>query len=623
MLTGDCAVFLGDGHAVKLGDFGLSKIMDANGFAFTYVGTPFYMSPEINANERYTLFADIWALGCIIYELCSREPPFNARNHLELAQKIRIGKVAPLPQQYSRELREVVSLCLQVNPNSRPDTAYLLNLPRVKLARKQQENRMVLQREIDAKNRALKDLEAVKQQIAQILADKEAEKQALHDQMDQKLRLEWETRATLKINEIKEDLCKQFEQRVTEEVEKRLASLPSSQTNSLSSADIESSLPPRSSTPTEENYAGHSFDTAGTSEEDDLPSGTDLTSLSIEDSPTVQRQRPLSSRKSARTPFTRARTIANDAAMAPSPMDIHMADPSPMSIASLSLSPRRTAVQEGSKLRQAPLSGGNIFAKAAMREPAVALFPPHEEADEEDDDDDDDDGEGDDGGADSRSPIQSRFSQDPFKVLEQPGLGGLRARPGLSRAKTSVPMGHARLHSTPSFAVPAPAAAAAAAVGHRKTPSAADQRRPSSPAARPGIPRALAVSPRRNAPAAPSQPSPTALRVRTAAAKTAKPTGAGAGAGKEDMVRAAHRNNMQGASAAAAAAGLQGKTLPELARSQEKASAGDNKPGANAFGAIRKENVPPLPPARWDPNEVDDMPSPFLKRNSRPVSALR
>ncbi|KAJ9631971.1 G2-specific serine/threonine protein kinase [Taxawa tesnikishii (nom. ined.)] len=470
---------------------------------------------------------------------------------------------------------------------------------------------MVLQREIDAKNRALKDLEAVKQQIAQILADKEAEKQALHDQMDQKLRLEWETRATLKINEIKEDLCKQFEQRVTEEVEKRLASLPSSQTNSLSSADIESSLPPRSSTPTEENYAGHSFDTAGTSEEDDLPSGTDLTSL----------YRRLSDRTAAETPLIPQ--IRPHALHTRPPMDIHMADPSPMSIASLSLSPRRTAVQEGSKLRQAPLSGGNIFAKAAMREPAVALFPPHEEADEEDDDDDDDDGEGDDGGADSRSPIQSRFSQDPFKVLEQPGLGGLRARPGLSRAKTSVPMGHARLHSTPSFAVPAPAAAAAAAVGHRKTPSAADQRRPSSPAARPGIPRALAVSPRRNAPAAPSQPSPTALRVRTAAAKTAKPTGAGAGAGKEDMVRAAHRNNMQGASAAAAAAGLQGKTLPELARSQEKASAGDNKPGANAFGAIRKENVPPLPPARWDPNEVDDMPSPFLKRNSRPVSALR
>ncbi|KAG9681299.1 kinase-like protein, partial [Aureobasidium melanogenum] len=49
-------VFLGEGNAVKLGDFGLSKIILSHDFASTYVGTPFYMSPEICAAERYSLY---------------------------------------------------------------------------------------------------------------------------------------------------------------------------------------------------------------------------------------------------------------------------------------------------------------------------------------------------------------------------------------------------------------------------------------------------------------------------------------------------------------------------------------------------------------------------------------
>src|SRR5438552_18476365 len=94
-------VFLGADNSVKLGDFGLSKIMQSHDFASTYVGTPFYMSPEICAAERYTLKSDIWSLGCIIYELCSREPPFNAKSHFQLVQRIKEGKIAPLPAVYS------------------------------------------------------------------------------------------------------------------------------------------------------------------------------------------------------------------------------------------------------------------------------------------------------------------------------------------------------------------------------------------------------------------------------------------------------------------------------------------------------------------------------------------
>ena len=90
----------------------------------------------------------------------------------------------------------------------------------------------------------------------------------------------------------------------------------------------------------------------------DFPSSTDLTELSV-DSP--EPVKPL--KKSARGGFARAQTFAGQMGQAPgTPMDIEMAEPSPISIASLSLSPRRNG---GVK---APMRGANIFEKAAEAE---------------------------------------------------------------------------------------------------------------------------------------------------------------------------------------------------------------------------------------------------------------
>ena len=72
-------IFLDKKENVKLGDFGLSRIMgDESLFAFTHVGTPFYMSPEQISESRYNEKSDIWSVGCILYELVSLRPPFEA-----------------------------------------------------------------------------------------------------------------------------------------------------------------------------------------------------------------------------------------------------------------------------------------------------------------------------------------------------------------------------------------------------------------------------------------------------------------------------------------------------------------------------------------------------------------
>ncbi|KAJ3276553.1 Serine/threonine-protein kinase Nek2 [Terramyces sp. JEL0728] len=74
-------VFLDKFLNVKLGDFGLSRqISPGEEFAKTYVGTmvrnlgtPYYMSPELVDELPYNAKSDVWALGCLIYELCALE----------------------------------------------------------------------------------------------------------------------------------------------------------------------------------------------------------------------------------------------------------------------------------------------------------------------------------------------------------------------------------------------------------------------------------------------------------------------------------------------------------------------------------------------------------------------
>ncbi|KAF9940639.1 G2-specific serine/threonine protein kinase [Mortierella alpina] len=127
-------VFLDAQKNVKLGDFGLSRSLTnpQKAFAQTYVGTPFYMSPELINESVYDAKSDIWSLGCVVFEMCALVPPFLAETQGELSAKIRVGRIPMLPSQYSHELGQVVRAMLQVNPRKRPTTMELLSNPRIK-----------------------------------------------------------------------------------------------------------------------------------------------------------------------------------------------------------------------------------------------------------------------------------------------------------------------------------------------------------------------------------------------------------------------------------------------------------------------------------------------------------
>ena len=68
---------------VKIGDFGVSKLLQPSApFATTFVGTPFYLCPELCMGDPYSFGADVWALGVLLYELYCLKLPFAADNVL-------------------------------------------------------------------------------------------------------------------------------------------------------------------------------------------------------------------------------------------------------------------------------------------------------------------------------------------------------------------------------------------------------------------------------------------------------------------------------------------------------------------------------------------------------------
>ena len=125
-------VFLDKDNNIKLGDFGLSRELSVESkFAYSHVGTPYYMSPEQIDETKYNEKSDIWSLGCFLYELTTFKPPFQAKNQIMLAMRIKSGKFEKINKRYSEELWRVISLMLNVNYEKRPSTDELLNIPQV------------------------------------------------------------------------------------------------------------------------------------------------------------------------------------------------------------------------------------------------------------------------------------------------------------------------------------------------------------------------------------------------------------------------------------------------------------------------------------------------------------
>ena len=113
-------IFLTKDFSGKIGDLGVAKVLDGTTNAITFIGTPYYVSPEMCQNKPYNEKSDIWALGCILYELITFRHPFTATNQAALFIKILHGNYTPLPENTSKDLVNMVKFILQKNYVKRP-----------------------------------------------------------------------------------------------------------------------------------------------------------------------------------------------------------------------------------------------------------------------------------------------------------------------------------------------------------------------------------------------------------------------------------------------------------------------------------------------------------------------
>ncbi|XP_046556063.1 serine/threonine-protein kinase 36-like isoform X1 [Haliotis rubra] len=122
-------ILLGKGGCVKLCDFGFARAMSFNTFVLTSIkGTPLYMSPELVEEKPYDHTADLWALGCILYELFTGAPPFYTNSIFQLVNMI-IKDPVKWPKNMSVPFKDFLQGLLNKNPRQRLSWPELLHHP--------------------------------------------------------------------------------------------------------------------------------------------------------------------------------------------------------------------------------------------------------------------------------------------------------------------------------------------------------------------------------------------------------------------------------------------------------------------------------------------------------------
>ncbi|XP_071946341.1 serine/threonine-protein kinase 36-like [Antedon mediterranea] len=122
-------ILLGKDGSVKLCDFGFARAMSINTLVLTSIkGTPLYMAPELVEEKPYDHTADLWSLGCILYELFVGTPPFYTNSIFQLVSLI-IKDPVKWPKNMSLEFKDFLQGLLTKKPSKRLSWPNLLHHP--------------------------------------------------------------------------------------------------------------------------------------------------------------------------------------------------------------------------------------------------------------------------------------------------------------------------------------------------------------------------------------------------------------------------------------------------------------------------------------------------------------
>mmetsp|Transcript_4607 Transcript_4607/g.5921 ORF Transcript_4607/g.5921 Transcript_4607/m.5921 type:complete len:308 (-) Transcript_4607:29-952(-) len=129
-------ILLSEEGDVKLADFGVAAQMSQKANKNPFVGTPFWIAPEVIKGQGYDGRADIWSIGITAIELATTEPPYANLDAMKVLYLIPKNQPPVLEGNFSKTLKEFVAFCLCKDPQKRPPAKEVLKHRYLKKAKK-------------------------------------------------------------------------------------------------------------------------------------------------------------------------------------------------------------------------------------------------------------------------------------------------------------------------------------------------------------------------------------------------------------------------------------------------------------------------------------------------------
>ena len=118
---------------IKIADLGLSVVNEKKNLSNERVGTCHWMAPEVINCQRYTTKSDVYSFGIIIWEVCTREMPYDSINNREtILYRVSVNRERPnikrMPNDTPEKLKEIMEQCLEHEPNKRPSFENIIKI---------------------------------------------------------------------------------------------------------------------------------------------------------------------------------------------------------------------------------------------------------------------------------------------------------------------------------------------------------------------------------------------------------------------------------------------------------------------------------------------------------------